>query len=325
MDHALFTVSSPPSLHNGRTYTGLMWETLLALTPAAVMAVYFYGMDAARVIGLSCSAAVAVEHLGLRLSKLPGTIHDANSLLIGLIFSFLLPASAPWWLVLIGAALCIVMGKLIFGGVGGNPLHPALVGWAACTISWPARMNPDIAVLNTPLVSPLFELKYYGAASVANMGWHSLLFEGQLGGLGATQPLALLLGGLYLILRGRLRLPIPLGVLTGVLLASSLFWLADPDAFAPPHFHLLAGATIFAAFFLAPEQASSPSGPWAMPLWSVFAGMLIVIIRTCGVYTDGTAFAILLAELTTPLFDRIRPKAFGKSCGKDLFRGGGHA
>lgn len=326
MKDTLYTVSSPPSWHNGRSFRGMMWETLLALAPAALMAVYFYGLDAARVIGLSCSAAVATEYLAQRFTgqaDRPPFINDANALVIGLLFAFLLPATAPWWLVLIGVALCIVLGKLIFGGVGGNPLHPALVGWAACTISWPARMTPDLAVLQTTLASPLFELKYYGAAAIAAYTPQALCLNGQLGGLGAAQPLALAIGGLYLILRGRLRPCIPLGVLVGVFLTSGCMHLVAPQEFAPPLFQILAGSTVFAIFFLAPEHASSPSGRWAMPLWGLFAGALIVIIRTYGVYTDGAPFAILLAELTTPLFDRIRPRAFGKRSSKK--QGAAHA
>ncbi len=325
MKKTLYTVSSPPAWHNGRTFHGLMWETLLALTPAAVMAVFYYGLDAARVIGLAGSTAVAVEYLGQRLGGQRVTLHDASALVTGLIFAFLLPATAPWWLVLIGASLCIVMGKLIFGGVGGNPLHPALVGWAACMISWPSRMNPDLSVLHTPLASPLFELKYYGTASIAEFTSQALCLDGQLGGIGAAQPLALAMGGLYLILRGRLRPCIPMGVLAGVILISGLMHAAAPQDFAPPLFQLLAGSTVFAIFFLAPEHASSPSSRWAMPLWGLFAGALIVIIRTYGIYTDGVPFAILLAELATPLFDRIRPKAFGKKSSRKKSGEAAHA
>ncbi len=309
--HKIFTVSSPPHWHCGRTIPGLMQYTLLALLPAAIMAVYRFGVDALQVMSLSCAVAVAVEALCCRMMGRESSVDDYSALVTGLLFAFLLPAAAPWWLVLIGSALSVGLGKMLFGGLGGAPLCPPLVGWAVCRISWRNAMDIDMTMLGVDLTYPLSQLKYLGLDQVSGMSGMQLFAGDQLGGLGAVQIWALLAGGLFLVFTGRLRPEIPAAFLAGTVFAALLFYLSDAGVYASPLFHLLTGSVVLGAFFLATDCSSSPVGRVPMLLFGLTAGVLVIIIRIYGVYPDGVPFAILLANLLTPLFDRIRPKPFG--------------
>ena len=307
----MLTVSCPPFVHCGATARGRMLEFLLALAPAAVMAAVTYGLPAVRVMALSMAVAVFVEWGCFRLMRREPEIDDCNALLLGLLFAFLLPASAPWWLVAAGSAITIVMGKMIFGGLGGAPLAAPVVGWTICRLSWPTPLDFDVSMLNSPLIWPLSQLKHFGPAAAARFTDMDLLLGHQLGGLGATQVLALLIGGAYLLLRGHIRWHIPLAFLAGTALAAWVFQAAYPAQTVGPLFHVLAGSTVFAAFFLATDHSSSPKGPLPMLLYGLLGGIMVMVIRFWGVYPDGAAFAVLLANLSTPLVDRIRPKPFG--------------
>ncbi|WP_237559873.1 RnfABCDGE type electron transport complex subunit D [Desulfohalovibrio reitneri] len=306
------TVSCPPHSHCGRTTRGLMASWLLAMLPAAVMAALLYGLPAVRVMALSMAVAVAVEWLCCRAMKRPSSIGDGNALLIGLTFAFLVPVTAPWWLVTVGSATAVALGKMAFGGLGGNPLNPAVVGWAVCRVSWKGPMNPDFSVLQTALESPVSVFKYFGPRAAAEMDKLAMFFGDQLGGVADSQVAALLLGGALLLATGRLRPAIPLAYLAGLAGAAWVFQMALPGEAASPAFHLLAGGTVFAAFFLAPEWGSSPVSKRGMIVYGLFAGAMTVLIRQYGVYTQAAPFAVLLANLLTPLLDNLRPKAFAR-------------
>jgi len=307
----MLTVAVPPHIHCGRTIQRYVLETLLALLPAAILAVAAFGMDALRVMALSCSVAVITEAACNRLMKREPSVDDYSALLTGLLFAFLLPASAPWWLVAIGSVASIALGKMIFGGLGGNPLAPPLVGWALCRISWASFMDTNATMLMSDLPAPLQQLKYFGLDTVSSLDPVSLLLGNQLGGLGEVQVAALIAGGVFLLLRGHIRWQIPFGFLAGLLATAFIYRLMDPTTYAPPLFHLLAGGAVFGAFFLATDESSSPIGAIPALLFGLMAGAMVVIIRVYGIYPDGVPFAILLANLFTPLLDRIRPKPFG--------------
>jgi electron transport complex protein RnfD len=311
--HPLLTVSMAPHVHCGRTIKGYMRETLIALMPAAVMAMVFFGLDAMRVMTLSCAVAVITEALANRLAGRDLAVDDLSALHTGLLFAFLLPASAPWWLVTVGAAASIFMGKFIFGGLGGNPLCSPLVGWALCRISWPEFMDTNATMLSSSLPAPLQQLKYFGLDALASMDPASLFTGHQLGGLGAAQVAALLAGGIFLLVRRHISWEIPLAFVTGLLITAWVYHTMDPSTYATPLFHLVAGGTIFGAFFLAADPASSPIGRIPTLIYGLIGGSMVVIIRVYGIYPDGVPFAILLANLFTPLLDRIRPKPFGGS------------
>jgi len=230
--------------------------------------------------------------------------------------AMLLPASTPWWVILIGTFLAIVVGKQVYGGIGCNPLNPALVAAAMIFLSWKGIMNFDEALLNYelgfPMTYPLATLKYFGAEAVSDFGMGSLLMGCQTGGIGSTFGLGLIIGGIYLILRGFIRWEIALSFLAGVFITALLFNAANPAVYAGPAFHLLTGYTLIGAFFLATEDSSSPVNFIPMLLYGALAGLLTVLIRNIGAMVDGVIFAILMLNLANPLLDKIRPKALGK-------------
>jgi electron transport complex protein RnfD len=307
----LYTVAAPPHWHCGRTVTGVMQQYILALLPAAVLAVVNYGFPALRVMALACATAVAVEALCCKVMDRESSVDDFHAVLTGLLLAFLLPAAAPWWLVAIGAALSIIVGKMLFGGLGGNPLCAPLVGWAILTLSWPTQMDPDAMVLATSLVNPLTQLKFLGLAAASKVSFADMLLGKQLGGLGATQVLALLAGAAYLVSRGLLKLYVPLSFLAGVLAVGLIYFLLNGAVYPNPVFHLLTGSVVLGAFFLATDPNSSPVNRAAMVGFGLTCGAMTVIIRVYGIYPDGAPFAILFANLFTPMFDLIRPKPFG--------------
>lgn len=307
----ILVVAVPPHVHCGRTIKEYMRETLIALLPALIMAVVAFGLGAIRVVALSCAIAVLAEALCNKMTKTNQSIDDLSALHTGLLFAFLLPASAPWWLVTAGSAASIVVGKMIFGGLGANPLSAPLIGWATCRISWGEYMDTNATMLMSELPAPLQQLKYFGVEAIDSLNTTSLLLGEQLGGLGEVQLMALILGGAFLLIRRHISWQIPVSFVAGVLITAWIYQLIDPTAYASPMFHLLAGGTIFGAFFLATDPASTPVGTIPCILFGLMAGTMVIVIRVYGIYPDGVPFAILLANLFTPLLDRIRPKPFG--------------
>ena len=305
------TVSVPPHRHCGVTVRNRMLNILVAMLPAAVMAYTTFGMSAVRVMVLSMATAVLTELACDYFMDRKSDIHDFNAFIVGLGFAFLLPASAPWWLVVTGSASSIVLGKMMFGPLGGSPFCAPLVGWAICRISWPAFMDIDASMLGTDLTYPLAQLKNFGLDAIQITDTKMLFLGKQLGGLGAVQIAGVLLGGMFLVMRKHISSIIPVGVLAGVCIMAGLFNMMDPTTYATPGFHLLTGSTMFGAFFLATDGPSSPNRQIPMLLFGLLAGALIVIIRTYGIYPDGVPFAILLANLFTPALERMRPKPFG--------------
>lgn len=305
------TVGPPAHWRHGWTVTSLMAVSCLALVPAMALAVWRFGLDAARVLALAGAVAVITEALLQRLAGREIGVDDGSALFHGLLFAMLLPSTVPWWLVTMGAFCTIALGRSVFGGFGSNPLCPPLVGWAVCAVSWGRYLDLDLALSRFPTPDPLALLKHLGPQAVDSMPLGQLFLGDQLGALGASQGAALLAGGLFLIAIGRLRPHIPAAFLAGVALMAALFQFLDPQTQAGPLFHLVTGSTLIGAFFLAPDCGSSPSGHMPMLLYGLVAGVLVMVIRHWGVYPDGVPFAILLANLLSPLLDRIRPKPFG--------------
>ncbi len=307
----LFSVSSAPLWHCGRTLRSTMIHTLLALLPAAILAVYRYGYDAVAVIAWAGLAAVITELAMQKWMDQAPTSDDFSALVDGVLFAFLLPATAPVWLVIIGSAVTIILGRMVFGGFGGSPVCAPAVGWCVMAVSWPGFMDLNGMLLKWDLVEPLSELKYFGVDAVSGISNVSLLLGDNLGALGASQVILVALGGLYLLATKQLRWFIPVSFLVGVYAAGLVYYIIDPSIYANPLFHLLSGGTILAAFFLMPYPSSSPVWKIPMLLYGFFGGVLVIIIRTYGIYPDGVPFAVLLINLCTPLIDLIQPKPFG--------------
>jgi len=281
-----------------------------------IVGILIYGMPALRVITLSVGCAMLAELLTNFVTRKELTIDDGSAAVSGLLLGMLLPASAPWWLVVIGAFVAIIVGKQVFGGIGSNPLNPTLIGFAIIMISWKGHLDFDEALLNYDpgfyMAYPLAALQHFGAAATAKYNLMDLFIGKQSGGIGAVCGLGLLIGGIYLILRGFIRWEISLSFLVGILITAFLFNIANPEKYASPMFHLLTGNVILGAFFLATDDTTSPINFIPMLIFGLGCGIMTVLIRCVGSYYDGVVFAILLMNLINPLIDKIRPKAIGK-------------
>jgi electron transport complex protein RnfD len=284
--------------------------------PALVFGIIQYGVRAFAVACLAISTAMLWELVMNKLTKRPITIGDGHAALTGMLFAMVLPASSPWWLVVIGTFLAIVIGKQIFGGIGSNAFNPIALSVAILMVSWPDHLDIDSALVNYDLgfvaAFPLTALKYFGPDAVEGFSISGLFLGQQVGAIGSTFGLGLVVGGLYLIIRNFIRWEIVVAFIAGLVAAALLFNIADPSRFGGPLIHLLSGYTLIGAIFLATDDSSSPVNFIPMLLYGATAGIMTVLIRNIGVYVDGVFYAILIANLLNPVLDKIRPKAIGR-------------
>ncbi len=312
----LFVGSHAPFWHNGSSISGKSYHIMLAALPAVILGIYQYGMPAVGVLAFSISSAMIWELIMNIMMKRPVSIGDGNAAVIGLLFGMLLPATTPWWAVWVGTFVAVVVGKQIFGGIGCNPLNPTLVSIAIIMLSWKSLLDFNATLVNYDLgfnmVYPLAAVRGFGPSAAADYTVRGLLMGQQSGGIGATFGLGLLLGGLYLMIRGYIRWEISLSFLAGVFVTALLFNVSNPDKYANPVFHLLSGYTLIGAFFLATEDSSSPVNFVPMLIYGALSGILTVLIRNIGSFVDGVVFAILMMNVANPLLDKIRPKAMGR-------------
>ena len=314
--HKKLTVSHAPFWHNGSSLSARSYHIMLAALPAVLFGLFTYGFHAVGVVSLAISSAMLWELAINKVTKRFVSVGDGNAALIGLIFAMLLPATSPWWLVITGTFVALVIGKHIYGGIGGNPFNPVLIGLAILMVSWKDFFDFDQALLNYDfgfaMVYPLAALKHLGPNGIEAFSTADLLLGQQTGGIGATFSLGLIAGGIYLIVRGFIRWEISVSFLVGVFVTALLFNIKNPSVYANPLFHLLTGYTLIGAFFLATEDSSSPVNFIPMLIYGAGGGIMTVLIRNIGAHIDGVVFAILLMNLTNPLLDKIRPKALGK-------------
>jgi electron transport complex protein RnfD len=230
------------------------------------------------------------------------------------LLALILPASVPLYVVVVANFVGIIVGKQCFGGLGANPLNPALVGWAVIRITktWAGYLDFDLTLINYDtgfiLQYPLAVLKAKGTESLAHFDLLALFLGKQAGGIGASAIICVLAGGLYLVFRGVIRWMIPLCFLLGVGLVSFIFWLGDGTTYANPLFHILTGNVMIGAFFLSTDNASSPVNRWGMVVYGLGCGALTVILRAWSTYPDGVIFACLLMSLFVPLLDKLKAR-----------------
>ena len=310
-----YTVSHAPFWHDGDGIQIMNRQIMLAALPAVLFGILKFGMIALGVIALSISTAMIWEILFKKIADRPIAVGDLSAAVIGLMFGMMLPPTVPWWLVVTGTFISIVIGREIFGGIGGNPFNPAVVGIAILMLSWKNYFDFDIAFLNFDLpykaLAPLAALKHQGPGVVDLFKLSDLLMGNQIGAIGATFGLGVILGGIYLIIRGYIRWEISCGYIAGIIITAILFKMVDPVHYAGPMFHLCTGYTLLGAFFLATESSSSPVNFVPMIIYGCLGGFLIILIRNIGAYPDGTLLAILFINLMNPLIDKIRPKTLG--------------
>lgn len=312
-----FAVSHAPFWHDGSSLSERTSHIILAAMLPVLAGFYHYGLPAVAVVSLSVSTAVLWELLMNKITRRTVSIGDGNAALIGLLFAMLIPATTPWWMVVTGTFVAVVIGKQIFGGMGANPFNPVLVGIAILMLSWKDFFDFNEALVNYnfnfEMAYPLAILKHFGPSAIESFSITDLLLGCQTGGIGSTFGIGIILGGIYLIYRGFIRWEISVSFLAGIFVTALLFRLfGSPDQYAGPWFHLFTGYTLIGAFFLATEDSSSPVNFIPMLIHGAGCGIMTVLIRNIGLYVDGVVFAILLMNICNPLIDRIRPKAIGK-------------
>lgn len=309
-----FLISHAPFIHSESSISRKNSRILLAMLPMVIFSALIYGWPAISVLSLSVSFAIGIELLiRLPLGRELEVI-DGNAAVIGLMFGLMMPATVPWWIILIGTFIAIVLAKQFFGGTGENPFNPVLVAYAALLLSWGDLLNFNQAYfpysIGFSTVDPLAMLKQFGPAAIGSFSIWDLFIGQQLGGIGTTFGLGIVVGGLYLISKGDVRWEIALSFIVGLFLCAYLFHMANPAKYAAPLFHLVTGYALFGAFFLATEDASSPTYRLPMVLYGLGAGALTILIRNIGVYTDGVVFAILLMNAASPLLDKIHFRSY---------------
>jgi len=301
-----------PHLRGANSIERMMLTFIIGLIPAAVMAIYLFGIQSLIIMVLSMATAVIVETVIERLTHQRLTYKDYHALLTGLVLALILPPSVPWWIPVVGASVAIILGKLVFGGLGNYPFNPPLVAWVVLKLSWPERMSLFFEPhTHNQVLTPLMALKedpslFYSYEMI------DLFLGNKAGPIGTVCALAVLIGALFILYRGVIRWHIPIAFLCGVAVFSAILHLINPDLYPPVIFHLLSGGLLLGAFFIAPEPVTSPVTPKGMIFFGALAGILTMIIRMWGAYPDGTFYAILIMNAATPLFNYLKPKEYGR-------------
>ncbi len=317
-------LSSSPHIHSGESVAATMHTVILALLPASLVGIYYFGFPALFVIILAVVSCMAFEAAAQKAMKRKVTIYDGSAALTGILLAMNLPPSAPWWVVVLGSLIAIGMGKQVYGGLGYNPFNPALVARVFLLISFPVQMTTwtlpkpilesgDSVTGATPLGLLQESVMKNGNIDALKTVSESALFLGNAGGsIGEVSAIALLIGAALLFYKGYITWHIPLSFMGSSFVFAGIFWLIDPTRYADPVFHILAGGLILGAFFMATDYVTSPMTPKGMIIFGAGCGLITMIIRLWGGYPEGVSFAILLMNSATPLIDRYTvPKRFG--------------
>ena len=323
-EHQLI-LSVSPHIKSEETTSRIMWSVTASLMPAAVMGVYFFGPRAAFTLALTIISALAAEYVFQRILNRKDTLSDGSAFLTGLLLGMNLPASAPFYIPIIGSFVAILITKQLFGGLGYNVFNPALIGRAFLLISFPRLMTiwtePTAAFVGLDAkttATPLGILKEEGAAKLMELfgdkiNLYTQLFLGhRAGSIGETSAFALLIGAGFLLYRGYISWEIPVSFLGTAALLAWVFGAKGALFAGDPLLHLLSGGMLIGAFFMATDYVTCPSVRRGQILFGVGCGFLTMLIRLKGGYPEGVMFAILIMNCFSPLIDRgFRTKVFG--------------
>ena len=298
-----------------------MTDVLIALLPALLVAIYYFGWYALRLTIVSVGTCVLAEWLIQKfLIKGPVTINDCSAAVTGLLLAFNVPANLPIWMVVIGAIVAIGVAKMPFGGLGKNPFNPALVGRVFMLVSFPAAMT------TWPQAQPIFKNGFFADAITGPTPLGILKEEGLTnnpelldmvlgnrgGAFGEVCAIALLIGAIYLICRRVIEIFTPLSILLTVFIFAGICHLIDPTTYIAPVYHLVYGGLILGAFYMATDMVTSPMTIRGKLLFGFGIGAITVIIRLWGAYPEGVSFAILIMNAFTPLINKaFKPYRFG--------------
>lgn len=325
----LFKVSLSPHIHGKETTQKLMFGVIVALIPAFLTSVFFFGYSALIVTATSVGSCILFEYLIVKfIFKKSMTINDGSAIVTGLLLAFNLPSNIPVLIIVIGSLVSIAVAKMTFGGLGNNPFNPALVGRVFMLISFPVQMTTwpvpagfktgyaDAVTGATPLAIVKEGLKNGEPLSqlMTQIPTPSQMFLGNMGGsMGEVAAVALLLGLIWLLYKKIITWHIPVSIIGMIVVFTGILWLINPEEYASPLFHVLAGGVLLGAIFMATDYVTSPMNPKAMLIYGCGIGLLTVIIRVWGAYPEGVSFAILIMNAFVPLMNAyIKPKRFGE-------------
>jgi len=286
-----------------------MLEVVIALIPAVSAGIYFFGLNALKIILTSILTCGISEYLCSLLRRKPASLKNFSFLVTGILFALTLPPSLPLWIVVLGAVVCIVIGKEIFGGLGQNVFNPALVGRAFLMASFPAQLTNWVKPFDaTSCATPLGLWKFQ--STLTN---NSVLFWGNVGGcIGETSAFALLAGGIYLIIKKTADWRIPLSYLGGVMAISGTVYTFN-HAYGSCFFHLLSGGVLLGALFMATDPVTCPVTKTGRFIFGSGCAIITMVIRYVGGLPEGVMYSILFMNALSPLIERLTiPKPLGK-------------
>lgn len=338
-------LSASPHAHSGGSVGRVMQRVMLAMTPATLYGFWLFGWPAINLFGVTIAGCMLAELFCNRLMGQKTTLGDGSAILTGWLLALSLPPWAPAWVGLLGGFIAIIIGKQVFGGLGQNLFNPAMVARVALLVSFPVVMTQWVAPL------PLFSLGAPGfieglritfeapalpdaVASASLLGHaktelarglsltqalsagHGALFDWvgwRAGSLGESGAFLLLAGGLYMIAARIIRWHIPVAVLAGIAIPALIGHAINPERYLSVPQHLLSGAAILGAFFIATDYVTSPNTPTGQLIFGFGVGLMTWIIRSWGGYPEGMAFAVLLMNAMTPVIDRFcKPRILGR-------------
>ena len=315
------TVSSSPHVRSSETTTGVMLDVIIALAPAGIAAIIVFGLRALAVMLVSVASCVLAEYLSRKAMKKENTIGDLSAVVTGLLLAYNLPSNIPFWIVILGAVIAIVVVKQMFGGIGQNFLNPALAARVILMTSFPGRMaagafvglnqhgwNVDGLTSATPL--GLVKVAHASADIQATAPTLHQLFLGTTSGcLGEVSALALLIGGLYLIIRKVISPIIPYVYIGTV--AIFMMFATGFDWYAVAY-ELLSGGLFLGAIFMATDYTTSPITKWGKVIFALGCGIITCIIRIWGSLPEGVSFSIIIMNVFVPYIEsQTKPTPFG--------------
>jgi electron transport complex protein RnfD len=314
----VWMLSSSPHVHEGSSVKRIMADVLIALIPAFAVAVAVFGADAIRLVVVCVTSCVLAEAASRKLMGRNLAIDDLSAVVTGVLLAFNLPPLLPSWLAVLGSVFAIVIVKQVFGGIGYNIFNPALAGRIFLLISVPVAMTtwalPDAVTTATPLGA----WKTAWSAGAAPEGFAQtyplakLFIGNQLGSIGEVSELAILLGGIYLLIRRVIFWEIPVFFLGTVAVFTAILYAVDPVHNLNPLYHFATGGLFLGAWFMATDMVTSPVTRTGQMIFGAGCGLLTVIIRCWGGYPEGVSFAILIMDGVSPLIDKfVQPRVFG--------------
>lgn len=314
-------IAPAPHVHGSESTQKIMRDMLLALTPALIFSIVVFGWSALMVTCVSVASCVLFEFLIQKfLLRGPRTIGDLSAVVTGVLLAFNVPASLPWWIVVIGAFVSIAIAKMTFGGLGKNPFNPALVGRVFLLFAYPVQMTSFPRPVGQLVdafsgATPLAAVKAH-IVSHTDINFQDILFGSIPGSLGEISALLLIVGFIYLLWRKVITWHIPVSILGTMALFVFIVGLSQgmqgEALWEFPIFHLLAGGAILGAVYMATDYSTSPMTHAGMIIYGIGIGVITVLIRLWGAYPEGMSFAILIMNSVVPLINKyVKPHRFG--------------